>query len=808
MGKFFQAGRPIHLGTALIAIIALLALAILGCNEPISTYQVSRRCITGDETVLVLPFMDTRTFVDNNDPHKYDMGNHARDIFVAAMRDNRVGKDSNILTPAIARQKKSLTNAEVAELGRQYGADLVVAGQVFSFTDTRAASIPARAGMFVRLVSSKDASLVFVGDHYQAAAVPGVGGGRDMQAKYVSNRLIEGICSSIAPAVASLDRVASDTALASIARIRKARTENNRSGKQDSFLEPMPLPPPVIDFAGGSGLDPATWDKQIAPEVPPMIDFGGMPAQPNQEQPAPVPLPPPAFDETGETPETAADTAVAPAPIVPPMPLPPPAPGETYAAAEEPATPARAEAAAEEATAEEPGDMADMAAMLEMADEVETALKSEEPETAGESEDQAEIEAEMEIDAAMAEEADEDEDMAESIEAAAETVAEDETAQAEPVELKPAAAESETTEPAVSQNEPDFYQKWINSGYGATTSEPVNVTGLYAAPEYVMPQAVSVQSVPAQSVDAADLTERTGDELASDLFESEDALLSEPAAVARSLPPAAVAPATSSEVAAGGEVVSTELVPMAPLELDLPGDGPVYSMPLAVEQPRGFRTVDLVLPEDPEAAAISPAPQMTDTARFYSNPGAIRVLLLPYHDRENPNNLISHTGGGEVVTTLYGTQLSQDPQIQVLWDASGQASHDRLVDRNEAIQLGKMVGADYVIRGQVVEFRRAQSVPSLYSAVISTAVLAAQMVFAEMSGVDVATEVYRVSDGACVMSRRDRAQQKYVVQAEKTVRRLAAGMATGVAKAMKDPNAELMDPLIDEFQPTTVLGLK
>ena len=107
--------------------------------------------------------------------------------------------------------------------------------------------------------------------------------------------------------------------------------------------------------------------------------------------------------------------------------------------------------------------------------------------------------------------------------------------------------------------------------------------------------------------------------------------------------------------------------------------------------------------------------------------------------------------------------------------------------------------------GQVVEFRRAQSVPSFYSAVISTAVLAAQIVFAEVSGVDVATEVYRVSDGMCVMSRRDRSQQKYVVQAEKTVRRIAEGMSAGVAGAMRNPSAEAMEPCIDSLEPMTLV---
>ncbi len=158
------------------------------------------------------------------------------------------------------------------------------------------------------------------------------------------------------------------------------------------------------------------------------------------------------------------------------------------------------------------------------------------------------------------------------------------------------------------------------------------------------------------------------------------------------------------------------------------------------------------------------------------------------------------------MTTLYGARLALDPGITLMWDGTGLATHDRLVSREEAVEMGRLAGADFVLRGQVVEFRRAQSVPSFYSAVISTAVLAAQMFFAEMSGVDVATEVYRVSDGVCVMSRRDRSQQKYVVQAEKTVRRLATGMAESVGRVVREEAPEEMDPLIDDLQPVTVLS--
>ena len=178
--------------------------------------------------------------------------------------------------------------------------------------------------------------------------------------------------------------------------------------------------------------------------------------------------------------------------------------------------------------------------------------------------------------------------------------------------------------------------------------------------------------------------------------------------------------------------------------------------------------------------------------------------MLPYHDRDNPNNLIEHTGGGEVVTAIFGAELAMTPGVEILWPGLGQADHNRLLSQSEALELARRSGADFVLRGQVVEFRRAQSVPSFYSALISTAMLAAQMFLAEFSGVDVATEVYRVSDGACVMSRRDRSQQKYVVQAEKTVRRMAGAVALSVSGTMTASAPERMEPLIDTLEPRTI----
>ncbi len=728
--------------TAGVVCLALLATAIMGCSEPITTYQVSQRCLTGTKSVLVLPFMDTRTFVDPNDPHREDLGEHARDIFATALATTQAGAGTNILTPEIPKPDKSLTNAEIAEIGRMHGADVVVAGQVFSFTETRAASIPPRAGMFVRLVSTKDASLLFVGDHYQSAAVPGASGGRDLQAKNVSDRLVQGICSALPPTLSRINRVRSDYALASISS-NKNTIANDESAADaeavelpDVAFDPLPLPPPALDVAGTFPINPNEWDTQIVPEVPsvPGMDEELLTASFPEPMLA-VPLPPPSLDEVGMTEEEYEALAEAEPVVV-----------ENEIRAEEPDVPSIELAADSEEITDQP-EVAEAEVMEQTAEIADTGY--------GE-------------DAAVAEIAE---------------VAREETQTVAAVE---AANEPETTE--------DFYKRWINSGYPyGTTPAP--------AP-----------------VDVADMAHKSGDELAADLFESEDALLAQSPTYSYS-----VAVTETAEVLAADEAVqeyplvdeTSSFVEAAALDSEIfseplayvaPEDnGPVYSMPLAVEQPRAYRTVDLVLPEDPASSAISETPEtFASAARFDS--GAIRVLLLPYHDRPNPNNLIPHTGGGEVVTTLYGTQLSQDPGVQVLWDASGQASHDRLLDKDEAILMGKMVDADYVVRGQVVEFRRAQSVPSFYSVVISTAVLAAQIFFAEMSGVDVATEVYRVSDGACIMSRRDRAQQKYVVQAEKTVRRLANGMASSVIKAMKQENPDVMDPLIDEITPVPLLG--
>lgn len=178
---------------------------------------------------------------------------------------------------------------------------------------------------------------------------------------------------------------------------------------------------------------------------------------------------------------------------------------------------------------------------------------------------------------------------------------------------------------------------------------------------------------------------------------------------------------------------------------------------------------------------------------------APRVLVLPYHERHNSANLIEKTGGGAVVTSLFQMELAKLGSFQLISPASPRVSSSALLTPEEAIELAKAEGADFVVRGQVVEFRRAMSVPSLYSAIISTAILAAQVLFAETSGVDIATEVWRVEDGVCVFATRDIAKQKYVVQAERTIRRIANTTIPELASAISNPPADAVAPIIDSI---------
>lgn len=757
------------MAAAATASLAALALLLSGCTEPLTMYQVPESAGYRAEggTILVMPFMDTRTFVPASDPHTPDLGNHARTIFVAAMREHGIDPGTEILTPAIPQPTRSLTNAEVAEIGRRHGADTVVAGQVFSFTDTRAASIPPRAGMFVRVISSRDGALLFTGDHYQAASRPMAGGGRDLQAKNVSSRLVEGFLTAAKPTVNTVAVVASHGALAMLAPVGMGLNLNLPLANNltdlgaDDIPEPLPLP----SLAEGDSLfDTGGWDEQIIPEVPPLLDFEedfykrDEPANPPAVVAAtptttgafddmPTPLPPPPLEELGDLSDVA--------------------PESIAAQTAQPEAPARHEEsyiAPDDLAEDTPADL-DFAAMNDAIDAAPALEVAADSEVAAAIDELPELEL-TQVDPNM-------------IPADAVYPPPMEAAKLSGNDLAADLFENDgdvwLAAPAITEPLPVAAESFPVANDPLPAVRPAEFSVPAMPAPIVVPEARDGAVIPssetaAKVVSRVTLTPHATDELRPFDFEAERERM--------------VAPVVTAALAGND-------------------NGPVVSMPLAVEQPRPVKSVDMELAADPAAAMQDDRALVATPAR---SGGPIRVLILPYHDRDNPNNLIPYTGGGEVVTTLYGTQLALDPQIQIMWDSSGQTTHQKLTSRDDAIEMGRLAGADYVIRGQVVEFRRAQSVPSWYSAVISTAVLAAQVFFAEMSGVDVATEVYRVQDGLCVMSRRDRAQQKYVVQAEKTVRRMAAGMADSVSRAVRERDPEAMDPLIDELSPVTVLS--
>ncbi|MDR0361901.1 MAG: hypothetical protein LBJ46_04340 [Planctomycetota bacterium] len=747
---------------AAFLLLTLLILATSGCGEPINVYRVSGRNVDPDSRVLVLPFLDTRTFVDPRDPYKDTLGGHARDIFVAAMREHPLARDCEVIAPEMTRPEGSMTLAEVADHGRRHGADYIVAGQIFSYTGTRAASIPPRAGMFIRIVSAHDGSLVFVGDHYQSAPVPGAAGGRELQARNVSTRLIEGFVAGVdqdAMAARSRRRLRSDSAFASVGHHRNTRIVN---GNEEEL---PPLPPLPVVFNGEP--DKGAWAEIEAPAIPVILEYDDFfTFEKGDADTAEAAVETAWNDEYGIMDEFAAD-----APL-------PPAPPPVYAELRE------------ENSAE--GETPDVAAAAD-GDLSEFAL-----------EDAAEAEADVSLSHLS--------DVEDLHPLAPPSLDGDEPAKTD-ADIA-AAPKTEGAEAAPAVNDPETPEVGAETEMAAaagTTTEHVEYADSYAL--------------------------KSGDEMAADLFGEE--MLSamtvlsawhrageesrSPAAVSAAPVEMAaeVAPATSAvepmvadvegkrmdEYEAARIVSAVAGAVLRPgLALGPPPTAEVVSESIdavAIEQPTPVHMVDMV------AAAIS-ADAPTTVSAIPANGGGsardVKILFLPYHDRENPSNLIPHTGGGEVVTALFGARLAMEQGMQVMWPEGWFVSHDRLPTVDEAIQIGSMAGVDYVVRGQVVEFRRAQSVPSFYSAVISTAVLAAQMVFAEMSGVDVATEVYRVSDGKCVVSRRDRSQQKYVVQAEKTVRKLAIGMAASVSKAVLDPAAEAMDSLIDGIEPISMLG--
>lgn len=1007
-----------HALAAGMLIMVISAVALLpGCSEPLTLYHVpgAESLLAQGGKVLVLPFMDTRTDAGKED--RGDTGNQTRAIFVEALREFHADRVVDIMTPKMPKRTRSLTNAQVAELGRQYGADIVIAGQVFSFAGTRAASIPPRAGLFVRIINAHDGALLFVGDHYQAASFPGADGGRDMQALYVSARLIEGFITKLQPAFLAVGEIAPLGALAMLspqpekkgllARMFKPKQEaaparrklfswktspeprvtlgslldrdiqvesdaKKRRDKGGKDERKKREPGNVVETERYLGMtasflfSPDQWDEQFVPEVPPLIDFDEnfyqLPAPPVTSDPEPLPVPllfPDGAKTASSSDATAADDAEA---------------GDSTESKTglEPAvashqTSDKGEAATETSIGKDTvishrdseGQSLSNAPLREHAAGGES-QESPAPEQA----EKPRVYRDVIVDASSAQVIDElpEIDMTKvypnimpadapyPVPAPSAKLSGDELAS----DLLDAGGEPWQQQTFPGFPSPVMGQSGVMMNHpadGKIYSEPITMSTFAPYPQFGMQQDSGGNTLPSDSLTiphtltmadigqaghgaigmgAFQLDPDTLEIVAITLPPASGAMPSLQAPVARPMAPVmsyyepgmpytvaqevvsplsytpyseqvvpamptapgisgmqydryntdpalsgfgyvaptvpnqtrvsenyegrsrhvsetatvAVTPQRKSRSASTsskkqsevepfiadnsgsasaarakpmakrppnrrrsrsqsvkGEMVESRASVLARAETDAYVEGPLLGGRIVSEQPRTFKTVENELSADPTAVMQEP---MALVAMPRYNAGGIRVLMLPYHERDNPNNLIYNHGGGEVVTTLFGIQLASDAALNLMWDASGKANHNRLVSKDEAIEMGRQAGADYVVRGQVVEFRRAQSVPSFYSAIISTAVLAAQLFFAEMSGVDIATEMYRVSDGICVMSRRDRSQQKYVVQAEKTVRRMAQNMASDIYSVLGNPHQEAMDPLIDVLAPVSV----
>ncbi len=793
------------LGLAVVALVWAFA----GCTEPITTYKTSSETLASGDKVLVMPFLDARTFTDPNDPYRETLPAHARDIFAEAMRDHDSGKHTQVLTPDLPAPEGSMTIAEVAEIGRRYGADYVVSGQIFSFTETRAASIPPRAGMFVRVVSTRDGSLAFVGDHYMSASVPGASGGRELQARLVANRLLDTMAEQ-AKAVARARAAAAAGLSAYASYIPGLAAKTMSAGQQKDGQTPDTPPPlPVPDFFEADAAEPAALDAK-APDVPPILDYGNgddfynfaqddMTAKLDEKKPAANDQDNTASDQANAAAaaqETqSADSGDPAAPDQAVLLPPPPEVAEMAETLQEEAAEEPESAAAPASVYEAP----DMPPLPEIAKsentESEPAVK--EPVAALDAHDviaaarrQAGLEAEA-SQAVLETQTAKEENASEETVAQASAETQTETAAEEPA-VEPAVAAAPAA-PELKSGDELAADLFGEEGYSivsgvrdtvietaetempdsaASAAEVANAPAVQenAESNVIIPSVYQNQETPGeQTANSPYRTQRDYFEAIGEPMPSGEIVINEQQAAASAQTPAVSGVYTLDETAA-----------------------PVAAAPGAtIVQPTPIMTTG--------GAVVTAAPGDPQDKQF-------RVLLLPYHDRDNPDNLVLHTGGGEVVTALFGSRLATEPGVQVLWAGGPEYSHQRLLSIGEALNYARAAGVDYVVRGQVVEFRRAQSVPSFYSAVISTALLAAQIFFAEISGVDVATEVYRVSDGMCVMSRRDRSQQKYVVQAEKTVRRLADGMTADVVSAMRNPNALAMDPLIDSLSTTPMLS--
>lgn len=773
-GKKLLGGR-LSFRLAGLALIGLLSL-IVGCTEAVNTYHVSN-ANTGlavTDRVLVLPFLDSRTFTDPNDPYRENLGEHARDVFTTALKGNASFNGTIVDAPGLPDQKTSLSIAEVADLGRTYGADYVVAGQIFSYTGTRAASIPARAGMFVRIVSARDGSLIFVGDHYQAAAVPGASGGRELQAKLVAEKLVDSFATRLKSSNQAMLRQPVAGSMLAYASIPPSAGMRRAWANDTTFPEPPPLLPPP-DFTVAPVFDESGDAASGLPEVPPVLDYGEGDDffKFSKEDVAAAPE-----AKTDET--ESADAWVSPAKPVAPEP-------------EELASTGEAAEAEEEFIATAPPSLDDATIDNEIAEN-----------TDGNSDDAASESATVAV-------------MDESVDEEVAEVIEDQAEEAAPVVA--------ANDVDADSNADIATEAWMLTG-DELAADLFEEEGAYETMLALRRQrlAVSETSIQTEAGESAaeatiivpePITETPAPVVAESTIvpEEETAVLADAAAVTAVT---VEEPAEAVQQSVDDSGYMTQRQYFESVGAWLPEDSAVIvegtlapqphdSIVTAevITQPAPTYAVDMVVQQD--TAALSTIPDTEFITSTIMRRGNVKVLILPYHERENPDNLIAHTGSGEVVTALFGAKLAMEPGVQVMWSGGNTYTHNYLASVDEAIAYGRMSGVDYVVRGQVVEFRRAQSVPSFYSAVISTAVLAAQIFFAEMSGVDVATEVYRVADGKCIMSRRDRSQQKYVVQAEKTVRKIATSMANDIAAVVKDPASSEMDPLIDGLTTTPVL---
>jgi AAA ATPase containing von Willebrand factor type A (vWA) domain len=765
-GKILLGGR-LSLRLAVFALTGFLSL-VVGCTEAVNTYHVSNADsgLAVTDRVLVLPFLDSRTFTDPNDPYRETLGEHARDVFTTALKENASFNGTIVDAPGVPDQKTSLSIAEVADLGRAYGADYVVAGQVFSYTGTRAASIPARAGMFVRIVSARDGSLIFVGDHYQAAAVPGATGGRELQARLVAEKLVDSFATRLKSSDHAVLRQPAASSIAAYASIPPGAGMRRIWGNDTTFPEPLPLLPPP-DFTVTPVFDESSDAASGLPEVPPVLDYGegddffkfsaGDVAAATEKN-----------DES-------ADAWVSPA-------------NSGTAEAEEVAS--TGEAAEEEFVATAPPSLEEAMADGEIAENSEGKSEG----TSIESATVAVVDEAVEAEVAEVPEVPVDD--AAPVVAAADVDADaDADMASEAWMLTGDELAADLFEEEGAYDTMLALRRQRLAANESSVQTEVGQTAVEAA--VIIPQPIVEAPAPVVA------------ELAA-VPEEETAVLADVAVITS----AAEEPAESVQQSVEGDGYMTQRQYFESVGAWLADDAAVIvEEPLALQpivtadiiaQPAPTYAVDMVVQQD--TASVAAVPDTEFISSTLMRRGDVKVLILPYHERENPDNLIAHTGGGEVVTALFGAKLAMEPGVQVMWSGGNTYTHNYLASVDEAIAYGRMSGVDYIVRGQVVEFRRAQSVPSFYSAVISTAVLAAQIFFAEMSGVDVATEVYRVADGRCIMSRRDRSQQKYVVQAEKTVRKIATSMANDIAAVMKDPAATEMDPLIDGLVTTPALS--